>query len=339
MERSLVEGQGLAYHAIRSGKLRRYGRGAGELFDVRTITANTRDAWRFSRGLSDARKILRELKPDVVFVKGGYVGLPVGMAARRLKLPLIIHESDTVMGLTNRLLAPSARIVATGFPVDHFQNVKTNAQIIPTGNPIRQELLRGDRARGLRHFGFAGDRPTLLFIGGSQGAHAINEALFESLPNLVENYNILHQTGEKDIDAAMFRRQRLAKDHHDRYVPQAFFQSELADAYALADIVITRCGANVLAELAALKKATLLIPLPTSANNHQLHNARFLLQRGAARIIEQKTLTPLALRAAIDRLAESDSDRRYLGAALHRLARVDAADRLAELVISMGEAS
>lgn len=339
MERRLVEENGLRYHAVRSGKLRRYGRGAGEFFDIRTITANTRDAWRFSRGLSDARKILRELQPDVVFVKGGYVGLPVGMAARRLKLPLIIHESDTMMGLTNRLLAPSARIVATGFPVDHFQSVKTKAQFVLTGNPIRQELLRGDRTRGLRHFGFMGDRPTLLFIGGSQGAHAINEALFEALPSLVESYNILHQTGEKDIDAAMFRRQRLVKDRHDRYVPQAFFQSELADAYALADIVITRCGANVLAELAALKKAALLIPLPTSANNHQLHNARFLLQRGAARILEQNTLTPLALRAAIDRLAESDSDRRYLGAALHRLAQVDAADRLAELVISLGEAS
>ncbi|MDQ5944017.1 MAG: UDP-N-acetylglucosamine--N-acetylmuramyl-(pentapeptide) pyrophosphoryl-undecaprenol [Patescibacteria group bacterium] len=336
MERKLAEEQGLQYHAIRSGKLRRYGRGVAELFDVRTVSANARDAWRFSRGLSDARKLLREIKPDVVFVKGGYVGLPVGMAARRLKIPLVIHESDTVMGLTNRLLAPYAQVVATGFPVDHFKNVKTSAHLIPTGNPIRQEMLSGDRNRAIKHFGLSTNRQTLLFIGGSSGAHAINETLFAALPNLTESYNIIHQTGEKDIDAAMFQRQRLLADRRDRYAPQAYMHQELADAYALADIVITRCGANVLAELAALAKPSLLIPLPTSANNHQLHNAHYLVQRGAARMLEQDKLNPIALRAAIDRLAESESDKKYLASAFKRLAITDAADRLAEIVLEAG---
>lgn len=336
MERKLAQVHNLHYHTIRSGKLRRYGRGVAELFDLQTITANTRDAWKFSRGISDARKLLRQINPDVVFVKGGYVGLPVGMAARRLKMPLVIHESDMTMGLTNRLLAPYARVVATGFPVDHFQYVKTSAQFIPTGNPIRTEILQGDRAHALQHFGLDGKRPTILFIGGSLGAHAINEAVFSGLQNLVQGYNILHQTGEKDIDAAMFQRQRLVATVRDHYVPQAFFQAELADAYALADIVVTRCGANVLAELAALAKPVILIPLPSSANNHQSKNAQYLLKRGAARMIEQSKLTPLALRATIDALAESESDQRYLAKALHRLAIMDAADRLAEVVLSAG---
>lgn len=337
LERQLVEANGLRYHTVRSGKLRRYGRGVAEIFDVRTITANTRDAWKFSRGLSDARKLLRALQPDVVFVKGGYVGLPVGLAARRLKLPLVIHESDTVMGLTNRLLAPSASIVATGFPIDNFEHIKIAAQIIPTGNPIRKELLRGDRRNALKHFAVDSSLPTLLFIGGSQGAQAINEAVFQALSNLVESYNIIHQTGEKDIDAAMFQRQRLMESYRKRYIPRVFLQAELADAYALADIVITRCGANVLAELAALKKPIIVIPLPTSANNHQLRNAQFLLQRGAARLLEQSKLTPLSLRATIDRLAESENDQKYLGSSLHRLAINDAAERLAEVIINLGK--
>ncbi|QQS26540.1 undecaprenyldiphospho-muramoylpentapeptide beta-N-acetylglucosaminyltransferase [bacterium] len=336
MERQLAEENGLMYHAIRSGKLRRYGRGAGELLDVRTITANTRDAWRLTRGLSDARQLLRKLNPDVVFVKGGYVGLPVGLAARRLKLPLVIHESDTVMGMTNRVLSTYAQVVATGFPADSLHNIKSTARVVATGNPVRQAVLGGNRVRAQRHFGLDGARPTILFIGGSLGAHAINQAVFSVIDNLVETYNVIHQTGDREIDAAMFRRQKLADQVRNHYVPQAFFQAELADAYALADIVVTRCGANVLAELALLSKPTILVPLPNSANGHQLKNAQYLLKKGAARMIEQSKLTPITLRATIDNLADSASDQKYLGQALHRLAEPDAAERLAEIILSIG---
>lgn len=336
MEHQLAEENGLMYHAIRSGKLRRYGRGAGELLDVRTITANTRDAWRLTRGVSDARKLLRKLNPDVVFVKGGYVGLPVGLAAWRLKLPLVIHESDTVMGMTNRVLSTYAQVVATGFPADSLHNIKSTARVVATGNPVRQAVLGGDRVRAQRHFGLDGARPTILFIGGSLGAHAINQAVFSVIDNLVETYNVIHQTGDREIDAAMFRRQKLADQVRNHYVSQAFFQAELADAYALADIVVTRCGANVLAELALLSKPTILVPLPNSANGHQLKNAQYLLKKGAARMIEQSKLTPITLRATIDNLADSVSDQKYLGQALYRLAEPDAAEQLAEIILSIG---
>lgn len=338
LERQLVEKYGVNYHVVRSGKLRRYGRGLAELVDYKTLAANTRDAWRFSRGLSDARKLLRKLQPDVVFVKGGYVGLPVGIAAARLNIPLVIHESDTAMGLTNRLLASRAQVIATGFAVDHFQKVKATAPIIPTGNPIRSEILAGDRQRARKRFKLAGKLPTIFFIGGSLGASAINEAVAEALPNLAERYNIIHQTGERDIDAAMFHRQKLPAGLRDRYLPQAFFREELADIYAAADIVVARCGANVLAELAALAKPTILIPLPSSTNNHQYKNAQFLVSRGAARLLDQSKLNAISLRAAIDRLIESESDQRYLAKSLHKLAILDAAERLADIIIGVAEA-
>jgi UDP-N-acetylglucosamine--N-acetylmuramyl-(pentapeptide) pyrophosphoryl-undecaprenol N-acetylglucosamine transferase len=338
LERRLVEKYGVNYHAVRSGKLRRYGRGLAELVDYKTLAVNARDAWRFGRGLSDARKLLRKLEPDVVFVKGGYVGLPAGLAATRLNIPLVIHESDTVMGLTNRLLAPRAKVIATGFAVDHFQKVKATVPIIPTGNPIRSEILAGDPSRARKHFNLASKLPTIFFIGGSLGASAINEAVAEALPNLVERFNIIHQTGERDIDAAMFHRQRLSVELRDRYLPQAFFREELADIYAVADIVVARCGANVLAELAALAKPTILIPLPSSTNNHQYKNAQFLVSRGAARLLDQSKLNAISLRAAIDRLIESESDQRYLAKSLHKLAILDAAERLADIIIGVAEA-
>jgi len=208
--------------------------------------------------------------------------------------------------------------------------------VVATGNPVRQAVLGGNRVRAQRHFGLDGARPTILFIGGSLGAHAINQAVFSVIDNLVETYNVIHQTGDREIDAAMFRRQKLADQVRNHYVPQAFFQAELADAYALADIVVTRCGANVLAELALLSKPTILVPLPNSANGHQLKNAQYLLKKGAARMIEQSKLTPITLRATIDNLADSASDQKYLGQALHRLAEPDAAERLAEIILSIG---
>jgi UDP-N-acetylglucosamine--N-acetylmuramyl-(pentapeptide) pyrophosphoryl-undecaprenol N-acetylglucosamine transferase len=130
----------------------------------------------------------------------------------------------------------------------------------------------------------------------------------------------------------------LSVELRDRYLPQAFFREELADIYAVADIVVARCGANVLAELAALAKPTILIPLPSSTNNHQYKNAQFLVSRGAARLLDQSKLNAISLRAAIDRLIESESDQRYLAKSLHKLAILDAAERLADIIIGVAEA-
>jgi UDP-N-acetylglucosamine--N-acetylmuramyl-(pentapeptide) pyrophosphoryl-undecaprenol N-acetylglucosamine transferase len=298
---------------------------------------NAGDSMRIVKGIRQARRLLKTIKPDVVFVKGGFVGLPVGLAAAQLKIPLIIHESDTVMGLTNRVLARRAQLVATGFPVEVFDDVKLTAPLLATGNPVREDILAGRRERGRKHFGLDTARPTVLIIGGLTGAQAINEVVFGALAQLTESVNIIHQTGHHDIDAALFQRQRLTPLARRRYVPQAFLRTELADAYALADVVVTRCGANVLAELAALKKVALLIPLPGSANNHQAHNAHYIVRRGAARLLEQSRLTPRTLRAEIDKLIDEPSDRRYLEEAIGKLAVRNAAELLAEAVVRVVE--
>lgn len=338
LERDLVEAEGIGYHVISSGKFRRYRRGlVSELTDFSTMRQNAGDSMRIVKGIRQARRLLKTIKPDVVFVKGGFVGLPVGLAAAQLKIPLIIHESDTVMGLTNRVLARRAQLVATGFPVEVFDDVKLTAPLLATGNPVREDILAGRRERGRKHFGLDTARPTVLIIGGSTGAQAINEVVFGALAQLTESVNIIHQTGHHDIDAALFQRQRLTPLARRRYVPQAFLRTELADAYALADVVVTRCGANVLAELAALKKVALLIPLPGSANNHQAHNAHYIVRRGAARLLEQSRLTPRTLRAEIDKLIDEPSDRRYLEEAIGKLAVRNAAELLAEAVVRVVE--
>lgn len=339
LERELVEAEGIGYHVISSGKFRRYRRGlVSELTDLKTMRQNAGDSLRILKGVRQARRLLKTLKPDVVFVKGGYVGLPVGLAASQLKIPLIIHESDTIMGLTNRVLASRARIVATGFPVDVFAGAKFNTTLLATGNPVRADILKGQRDRGRKHFGIDTAQPTLLVIGGSTGATALNEAVFGALAQLTDTMNVIHQTGQHDIDAAQFQRQRLESHKRGRYVPTAFMRAELADAYELADVVVSRCGANVLAELAALKKAVILVPLPGSANNHQAHNAQYIVRRGAARLLEQSRLTPRTLRAEVDKLIETPGDRRYLEQAIGKLAVTNAAELLAEAVVRIAEA-
>ncbi len=338
LERDLVEAQGLRYHAIRSGKFRRYGRGAvRELLDFKTLGLNTRDAWRFSRGLSDARRLLKDLQPDVVFVKGGFVGLPVGFAARRLGIPLVLHESDVVMGLTNRLLASRAQAIGTGFPVEAYTGLKSAAQLVHVGNPVRHEITKGDRRRARREFGLRSAKPTVLIIGGSSGAQAVNEIVFQALVKLLPGMNIIHQVGSRHIDAAFYQRQRLPKDVRDHYSPHEFLKDELADAYALADVVVSRCGANVLAELALLRKPTLLIPLPSSANNHQVKNAEFVAKLGAARVLSQNELTPRRFRARLEALVESVADQKYLSQSIRRFAEPDANRKLAALLIDVAE--
>lgn len=338
LERDLVEAAGLQYHAIRSGKFRRYGRGlVRELLDVKTVGLNTRDAWRFVHGYRDARKLLTVLQPDAVFIKGGYVGLPVGLAAHRLSIPIVLHESDLAMGLTNRVLANRAEIIATGFPIDHFQDIRTEAQFVPVGNPIRKELMKGTLSRAQREFGTKPALPTVLILGGSSGAHMVNEIVFEALPRLVKNMQVIHQTGSQDIDTAFYTRQRLSTKYRGRYVPQAFLRSELADAYRVADIVVTRAGANVLAELASLNKAALLLPLASSANNHQIKNAEYFTKRSAARMVRADQLTPRRLQAELEDLIEHPAHRRQLERAMSKLAQPGAADKLAEVIFRVVE--
>ena len=245
IEKTLIEEQGIPYYGISSGKLRRY-------FDLKNFT----DPFRVLKGFGEARKLLKKLQPDIVFSKGGFVSVPVVVAAGRLKIPTIIHESDMTPGLANRLCIPSAVKVCCNFP--ETKSHLPEGKAVVTGTPIRQELLSGDPQKGRDFTGFTSNKPVILIIGGSLGAQAVNTAVRNILPQLLPEFQVVHLCGKGKKDESL--------TGLTGYVQYEYIEKELADLFAMADIVISRAGANAICELQALKKPNLLIPLSANAS-------------------------------------------------------------------------
>ena len=279
IEKTLIEELGIPYYGISSGKLRRY-------FDLKNFT----DPFRVLKGFSEARKLLKQLKPDVVFSKGGFVTVPVVVAAGRLKIPTIIHESDMTPGLANKLCIPSAVKVCCNFPETKAHLPEGKAVV--TGTPIRQELLQGDAEKGRAFTGFTTEKPVLMIIGGSLGAQAVNDAVRRVLPQLLEDFQVVHLCGKGKKDDT--------KDGLKGYVQYEYIESELADLFAMADIVISRAGANAICELQALKKPNLLIPLSANASRgDQILNARSFEKQGFSMVLEEEAITDNVLLKAV----------------------------------------
>jgi UDP-N-acetylglucosamine--N-acetylmuramyl-(pentapeptide) pyrophosphoryl-undecaprenol N-acetylglucosamine transferase len=278
IERELAEKANLPYSPIAAGKLRRY-------FDLRNVT----DIFRVVKGLHDALHILRREKPDLVFSKGGFVTVPVLMAARMLRIPTVIHESDLTPGLANRLAAPFAKKICVAFPetLTHINNQKG----VLTGIPIRAELLSGNREKGLARCGFViggADKPILLVTGGSLGAAAINRNLREALPEITKKFRVIHLCGKGNL----LDTTAISAD----YVQFEYISDGLADIYAAADIVISRAGAGTLFELLAMKKPHLLIPLSKAASRgDQIQNAESFAKQGFSAVLPEEELTPQRL--------------------------------------------
>ena len=228
IEKELIEQLGIDYHGISSGKLRRY-------FSLKNFS----DPFRILKGLNEANKLMKSLKPDVVFSKGGFVSVPVVMAAKRHHIPTIIHESDMTPGLANKLSIPSATKVCCNFPETLEYLPKEKA--ILTGSPIRQELLSGSRKAALEFCGLTEDKPVILIIGGSLGSAVVNDAVRSILPELLQNFQVIHLCGKNKVDTSF--------NHLKGYVQFEYVQNELKDIFALTDIVISRAGANAICEL------------------------------------------------------------------------------------------
>ena len=235
----------IPYYGISSGKLRRY-------FDVKNFT----DPARILKGYAEAGKIIKKVKPHVIFSKGGFVTVPVVFAAKRKKVPCVLHESDISPGLANRLCIPSAAAVCANFPetLSHLPEEKSYL----TGSPIRKELFSGNRLKGLDFCGFSTQKPVILVIGGSLGSVRVNEAVREILPQLLEKYQIIHLCGKDKVDESL--------KGTEGYVQFEYIQKELCDLLDAADIVISRAGANAICELLALHKPNILIPLSLEAS-------------------------------------------------------------------------
>lgn len=282
IEKELISQMGIPYHGISSGKLRRY-------FSMQNFT----DPFRVLKGFAEARKIIKSLKPDVIFSKGGFVSVPVVIAGKQCKVPTIIHESDMTPGLANKLAIPSATKVCCNFPetLDYLPQGKA----VLTGSPIRQELLTGDTETALQFCKLSPNKPVLLIVGGSLGSVIVNNAVRAILPELLKDFHVVHLCGKGKVDESL-------KDLSG-YVQFEYIQKELKDLFALADVVISRAGANAICELLALHKPNLLIPLSAKASRgDQILNARSFERQGFSIVLEEEELTNASLLDAVRKL-------------------------------------
>lgn len=285
IEKKLIEEMGIPYYGISSGKLRRY-------FDVKNFT----DPFRVLKGFGEAHKLLKDLKPDVLFSKGGFVTVPVVLAAKRLHIPAILHESDLTPGLANKICIPSAAKVCCNFPETLAHLPKEKAVL--TGSPIRQELLSGNKIAALDFCHFTANKPVILVMGGSLGSAAINDAIRGALPELLKDFQIIHLCGKGKKDESL--------NDTQGYVQFEYIQDELRDLFALADICISRAGANAICELLALHKPNILIPLSAKASRgDQILNARSFEAQGFSLVMEEEEVTNTTLLSAIQSLMKN----------------------------------
>lgn len=309
IEKELIEQFGIPYHGISSGKLRRY-------FSVQNFT----DPFRVVKGLSEAKKLVKILKPDVIFSKGGFVSVPVVLAGKRRHVPTIIHESDMTPGLANKLSIPSATKVCCNFPetLGHLPAEKA----VLTGSPIRQELLSGDKYKALDFLGFSSGKPVILVIGGSLGSVAVNDAVRSILPELLKTFQVIHLCGRGKIDESL--------KSLNGYAQFEYIKDELKDLFALTDVVISRAGANAICELLALHKPNLLIPLSaTASRGDQILNARSFERQGFSLVLEEEELNKEILLSSIHKLYDNRTS--YIDA-MKRSSQQNSIDTIIDLI-------
>lgn len=282
IEKDLIEKQGIPFKGIETGKLRRY-------IDIRNFT----DPFRIIRGYEEARAIFRKYKPDIVFSKGGYVSVPVVLAASVQRIPVISHESDMTPGLANRITMPVSKKICCNFP--ETLKFLPEGKGVLSGSPIRKEILTGSREEGLKTAGFDGTKPVLLVIGGSLGAVHVNDAVRSVLPKLLKTYDVIHICGRNNIDESL-------KDV-EGYRQYGYVSEQLKDLFAAADIFISRAGANAICEILALHKPNLLIPLGAEASRgDQILNAASFEKQGFSMVLTEDKLNDESLLRAVETL-------------------------------------
>jgi len=270
LEKELVESAGIPYHGISAGKLRRY-------MDIKNFT----DVFRIVKGFIDAMGVIRRLKPDIVFSKGGFVTVPVLAAARARRIKNVTHESDLTPGLANKLSQPFVNKICVSFP-ETLAHVPERKGVL-TGSPIRKELLQGNKQNGFAKCQWPDNgKPVILVTGGSQGAAAVNHGIREILPQLLTRFRVVHLSGKGNLSGITL----------PGYKEFEYVQDGLADLYAIADIVVSRAGANTLFELLAMRKPHLLIPLPVgTSRGDQILNAESFVLQGFSMLLPEDKMT------------------------------------------------
>lgn len=309
IEKDLLEKEGIPYYGISTGKLRRY-------FDTKNFT----DPFRVLKGYFDAKKIMKQIKPDIVFSKGGFVSVPVVRAANSLHIPCIIHESDMTPGLANKLCIPVAKKVCCNFP-ETLEGVPAEKGV-HIGCPIREDLLQGIADKGRELCGFDSEKPIMMVIGGSLGASSVNKSVREALPKLLEHFQIIHICGREKIDNLF-----LTTPGYKQF---EYVNEELKHLFAAADIVVSRAGANAICELVALKKPNLLIPLSLAASRgDQILNAKSFEAQGLSMVLNEDDLIDSVL---VEKVIELYERRQEFVDKMGESNQGQAVDKLIELI-------
>ncbi|MFI5476855.1 UDP-N-acetylglucosamine--N-acetylmuramyl-(pentapeptide) pyrophosphoryl-undecaprenol N-acetylglucosamine transferase [Streptomyces cacaoi] len=332
LEARVAPAEGIPFVSVVTGKIRR------SKNPLKLVSpANVRDMAQVPLGVLQARRAIEQFQPDVVLATGGYVAVPAGLAARMCRRPLVLHEQTVRLGLANRKLASAAaRICVSSESTLPLLSEAARQIAVVTGNPVRPEVLSGHAAKAveaLELWGFARQLPTVYVTGGAQGSQQINELVGEVLPWLLQRANVVHQCGPRHVEGLRARAAGLPGELAGRYYLAGYVGAELPDVLALADVVISRSGAGTLAELTALGKPAVFVPLASAAGNEQAHNARHLQEAGAAVALEGE-VTGARLRDALGPLLADAHLRRAMAERARAHGRPDAADRLVDEILA-----
>ena len=309
IEKDLIRKEGVSYYGISSGKLRRY-------FDVKNIT----DPARILKGYAQAKKLLKQIGPSIVFSKGGFVAVPVVFAAASLGIPVVIHEADMTPGLANKLSMKKADHICCSFTetIKYLPEGKSTH----TGLPIRAELKNGSHEEGLRYAGLNGEKPVVLSVGGSTGSLNVNRAVRSVLPELLKRFDVIHLCGAGNVDESL--------EGTPGYVQFDYIREQMKDLLAAADVVISRAGANSVFELLALAKPNVLIPLSAEASRgDQILNAHSFEKQGFSEVIEEQDLTDEALLSMVEKVY---ADRAKYTAAMEASPAGNAVDEVLKVI-------
>jgi UDP-N-acetylglucosamine--N-acetylmuramyl-(pentapeptide) pyrophosphoryl-undecaprenol N-acetylglucosamine transferase len=325
LEHELMDAAGIPIKNIKVGKMRRY-------FSAHNFV----DFFKVPIGIIQSLWHLLVYMPDAIFSKGGYASLPVVLAGWVYRIPILIHESDSVPGVTNDILGKFATRVAVSYA--QAERDFPAAQVVLTGNPLREDINQGNAEKARAEFALLGSKKVIFVIGGSQGSRVINEKILTLLPHMLHRYQVIHQTGNLDFERVRHKAGELGiKAGHDGYYPVPFVPDNGRDILALADIVITRAGANSLSEIAANGKPAIVVPLENSANDHQRMNAYAIAKMGGCIVLEENNLGEHVLLNKIDEIAENEELRKSLSQNIQAFYHADAADKIATGILEMVE--
>ena len=322
--RELLIKEGVEVKTILAGKVRRY-------FSFKNVT----DMFKLPIGILQAFYHIFIISPDVIFSKGGYGSIAASISGRILMVPIFLHESDVSPGLANRITGKFALEIFISFPIKKTEYFPAK-KMLSVGNPVRKEISEGSKEEAKKLFNLTGEKPVILILGGSQGAQRINDKILSILPNILKDYEIIHQTGERNFEQVKKEAEVVITQNFKRYYhPLPFLNEiEIANAYSVADLIISRAGAGTIFEIAFMGKPSILVPLPESAQNHQVKNAYAYAENGASLVIEEANLRPHFILERIKNLFSQPERLEQIAERAKEFSRPNAARIIADYIVT-----